>query len=278
MADESTDAQEWSDEDSRSFLAERVRHERMRRGLTGRLLTAADIAASEYVVDIGCGFGDTALQAARSATSGRVLGVDLSASMLAEARALAEQQGVGNVDFVEADAQTHAFAPGEFDVVLSSFGTMFFADPQAAFANIATALRPGGRLVFVCWRDRDESEFFAVPLAAIAAHTAPPEHPDPDTPGPFSLADPERIRALLSTAGFGDIGIDGVDEPFRVGTGPEDVLDFYRNLPMIRPALDAVDEDTAAAITRTLRAELAARQDTDGVTLGSATWLVTARR
>lgn len=277
MAGESAGTQGWNDEDSGSFLAERERHQRMRRRLTDRLMSAARIAAEDSVLDIGCGFGETTLLAARAAARGQAVGVDVSPAMLAEARALAEQQGIGNVRFEQADAQTRAFRPGGFDVAISSFGTMFFADPQAAFDNIASALRPGGRLAFVCWRDRDESEFFSVPIAAIAAHTEPPGSPDPDSPGPFSLADPERICGLLDAAGFDDVDIAGVDEPFRVGSDPDDVLGFYRTMPVTRPALDESDEGTAAEISGTLREALAARQDAGGVALGAATWLVTAR-
>lgn len=278
MADDSTNTQQWDEEASRSFLAERVRHERMRRQLTDRLLEAAGIKPNESVVDIGCGFAETSLLAARSAPDGHVLGVDLSAEMLAEARRLAGEQGLDNVRFEEVDAQTYAFPPGEFDVLISSFGTMFFTDPQAAFTNLATALHPGGRVAFVCWRDRDESEFFSVPLAAIAAHTTPPERPDPQAPGPFSLADPQRIRDLMSEAGFSDIAVEGLDIPFRVGEAPEDVLDFYRTLPVTGPSFSSAEETTAAAITETLRNALASHHDADGVKLGSATWLVTARR
>lgn len=276
MVGDNAGAQGWDDEDSGSFLAERERHQRMRRRLTDRLMSAARIEVGDSVLDVGCGFGETALLAARAAAGGQVLGVDLSPAMLGEARARAEQQGIGNVRFEQADAQSRVFA--RCDVVISSFGTMFFADPQAAFDNIAAALRPGGRLAFVCWRDRDESEFFAVPIAAIAAHAAPPERLDPASPGPFSLADPGKIRALLAAAGFADIDVTAADEPFRVGSDPEDVLGFYRTMPVTRSAFDEADADTAAAISGTLREELAARQDSDGVALGAATWLVTARR
>lgn len=277
MAANDVRAQEWDGEDGRRFVEQRVRHERMRRRLTDRLLDAAAITTHESIVDIGCGCGETTLLAAKFATDGEVVGVDLSAIMLAEARRLADLQGLGNVRFEQKDAQTSFLAPGGFDVAISSFGVMFFADPQAAFTNVGSALRRGGRLAFLCWQDLAKSEFFGAPSAAIAAHTTLPQR-DPSAPGPFSLADPERIRALLTQAGFRDIGIEGLDEPMYVGTSVEDVLAYYRSMSSVRSVLSGVDDTVVDAITQTLRDKVVQHQNTDGVTMRSPAWLVTAHR
>lgn len=278
MAANDVRPQEWDGQDGRRFVQERVRHERMRRRLTDRLLAAAAIANQDSIVDIGCGCGETTLLAAKSATGGQAVGVDLSSMMLAEARRLAEEQGLGNVHFEQADAQTSALAPGGFDVAISSLGVMFFTDPQAAFSNIGSALRPGGRLAFLCWQDVAKSEFFGVPSAAIAEHTTAPKRPDPYAPGPFSLADPNRIRTLLTQAGFRDIGIESLDEPMYVGTDVEDVVGYYRSMSSVRSALSGLDGTVVEAIVRTLRDKVSQHQNADGVTMRSPAWLVTAQR
>ena len=124
-----------------------------------RLRAAAGVRTADRVLDIGCGTGQTTRDAARAATSGSALGVDLSRPMLDRARQLSEEEGIPNVDFELADAQVHPFAPGDFTVGLSRFGTMFFADPVAAFTNIGRALRPGARLVQLVWQAYDRQEW-----------------------------------------------------------------------------------------------------------------------
>ncbi|MDA8318997.1 MAG: hypothetical protein M0030_04155 [Actinomycetota bacterium] len=155
---------------------------------------------------------------------------------------------------------------------------MFFDDPQAAFANIAAALRPGGRLAFVCWQEAARNEFMAVPFAAVAAYAALPELPAAGEPGPFSLADPDRIRSLLAGAGLRGIGVEGLEEPLRVGDDVEDVIGYYRRLPLARQMLADAGDPAAAAGIEALREALRAYQGSDGVTLRSAAWLATARR
>lgn len=271
-------AQAWNGDDGLLFAAEHERHERMDQGLTSRLLEAASIRAGDSVLDVGCGCGQATRAAARAAAPGHVVGADLSAPMLAVARRLAVRDGVRNAVFEQADAQTRAFPAAGFDVALSQFGVMFFDDPQAAFTNIAAALRPGGRLAFVCWQGAARQEFLAVPFGAVAAHAALPELPGGSEPGPFSLADPDRIRRLLAGAGFSGIGVDGVEEPLRVGDDVEDVIGYYRSLPAARQMLTVAGERATAAAIEALRGALRPYQGTDGVTLRSAAWLVTAQR
>jgi ubiquinone/menaquinone biosynthesis C-methylase UbiE len=137
--------------------------------LRARLLAAAAIQDGEYVLDVGCGCGEMTILAARAAGSGHALGADFSRIQVAEARRLAAAAGVANARFEVADAQVHAFGAGVFDVVLSSFGVMFFDDPAAAFGNLRKALRRGGRLAFVCWRTRAENPVFTTGFAEAAA-------------------------------------------------------------------------------------------------------------
>jgi SAM-dependent methyltransferase len=163
----------------------------------------------QRVVDLGCGLGRTTLAlAARVRPGGEVVGVDISAEMLARGRDRAAQLGVGNVEFVHADAQVHDFGQARFDAAYSRFGVMFFSDPVAAFANIRRALRPGGALSLVCWQAVFDNDWMLIPGAAVAEVTGTlPPMPGPEEPGPFSLADPARVRAVLGAAGFGSIVI-----------------------------------------------------------------------
>lgn len=271
-------AQAWNAGHGEHFLAERARHERMLEAHTGRLLAAARIGPRDAVLDVGCGCGETTIRAAKTAIRGRALGADLSGVMLAEARRLADEQGAGNVSFVQADAQTHAFPAGAFDVVISRFGVMFFDDPAAAFANIAAALRPGGRLAFTCWQDPAKIEYLTVPFAAIGPYVTLPELAREGEPGAFSLARPGRIRGLLAGAGFGGITVEELSGPVRVGTDVEDVIAYYQATPEARSLTGPLDEHTAGKITAALREALRPFQREDGVWLGAAAWLVTAAR
>jgi SAM-dependent methyltransferase len=278
MTANTAQSEAWNGDEGQYFVAQRARHERMGQQHTARLLATAAIGPAEVVLDVGCGCGETTIGAARAARSGRALGVDLSAVMLAEARRLAGREGVRNARFEQADAQVHAFPAAGFDVAISGFGVMFFADPHAAFANIAAALRPGGRLAFLCWQEMTANEWLTVPFAAVAAHVTLPELPAADEPGPFSLADPRRIRAMLAGAGFGRIGIEPVDGDRWMGADVDDVIGYYTGMPFARQLIAASDEHTKEAVLSAMRQALRPRQRAEGVVLGSAAWLVTAAR
>ena len=171
------------------------------------------------VLDIGCGSGQTSLIAADAVgDAGQVTGVDVSRQLLELARKRAE--GRGNLRYIEADAAAYPFAP-EHDLLMSRFGVMFFDDPQYAFANLCMAARPGGRLAFICWRAMAENEYAAMPfeIAKPLMPVLPPA--DPHAPGPFALADADRLRAILAHAGFSDIAIARHDGLMPMGTTPE---------------------------------------------------------
>src|SRR6185503_20850430 len=171
----------------------------------------------ERIVDIGCGGGDTTLALAeRVQGHGFVLGVDVSRPLLQRATARAANTPEYPVRFVEADAAGYAFERGSFDALFSRFGVMFFADPAAAFANLRRALKPGGRMAFVCWRSEGENPIMTVPLTAAKKRIpVPPPPADPTAPGPFALADRARLERILQTAGFASIAITPHDE--RIG-------------------------------------------------------------
>jgi SAM-dependent methyltransferase len=179
-------------------------------GPPGRLaMDRLGLQPGQRVLDLGCGPGGTTVEIARRVgPGGRAVGVDIAEGMLEAGRRRAAREGVDNIEFVHADVQVSDLGEGQFDVAFSQFGLMFFADPVAAFTNIRRALRPGGRLAFSCWQNAFANEWMLIPAqAAMAAMGATPQLPAADQPGPFSLADPDRVRSLLTDAGFSDIDV-----------------------------------------------------------------------
>jgi len=242
-----------------------------------RLMAAAAIAPGEQVLDVGCGNGRTSRDAARAAgAGGSVLAVDLSGPMLARARRSAEAEGLTTIRFEQGDAQAYPFPAGAFDVAISRFGVMFFADPVAAFTNIGTALRRGGRLAILVWQSLAANEWMTAMRQALAAGRDLPV-PPPGAPGPFGLADPDFASSVLKSAGFADIGFAASEEPFNVGTDAEAAYRFAAGLQPVLLLLADLDEATKARALENLRATIAAHETDAGVVFGSAAWVVTAR-
>ena len=268
-------SEDWNGASGRQFIEQRERHEQMLGRLTARLLAGARIQDGENVLDVGCGCGDVTVLAARAAGSGHALGADFSRIQVAEARRLAAAAGVTNARFEVADAQVHPFGPGIFDVVLSSFGVMFFDDPAAAFANLRKALRRDGRLAFVCWRAREENPVFTTGFAEAAAMLGLCERPGPSAA--FSLAGTGQTGALLSGAGFGGIEFAKADEPMLIGRDIDDVLEYERASPTAAEILAGLSPKQAAELTGQVRDRLAAYASPAGVIVSGAAWLVTAQ-
>jgi SAM-dependent methyltransferase len=250
------------------------------RPLGHRAMERADIAPGERVIDVGCGCGDTTITLGeRVGSAGRVLGIDVSAPMLARAAELARAVGLANVRFENADAQTHRFPPGAFDVVYSRFGSMFFADPVAAFANLRAALRPGGRLAFVCWQALPENPWLFVPLRAAAEHLTLPPPPAPDAPGPFAFADPERVRGILARASFARIAFEDVRTTLTLGGGGaiEAAVRFLtEGVGPVSGVLREADPALRPAVVAAVRAAITPFHGPQGVRMDSAAWIVTA--
>jgi SAM-dependent methyltransferase len=188
------------------------------------MLKAAGLQPGQRVLDVGCGQGTTTREAAQAvAPEGAAVGIDISAPLVAFARRQATAAGVDNIEFIHADAQTHPFQEQGFDAVISRFGTMFFQDPEAAFANLGRALRPGGRLAIVCPHDPSKTEWVAVAFAAAAPHVGIPDVGSPGAPGPFAFADGDRLRRVLQAGSFHDITLQAVTRAIRMGDDAEDV-------------------------------------------------------
>ncbi|MBV8849445.1 MAG: methyltransferase domain-containing protein [Methylobacteriaceae bacterium] len=234
--------------------------------------------AGERVIDIGCGCGTTSFEIARRVgTSGHVTAVDISRPMLDVARGEAERDRVRNVEFLEADAQTHGFAPGSFDALFSRFGIMFFIDPVAAFKNLLSALKPkSGRLAFVCWRQLKENPWMGVPVKAGMQHLPPQEPPDPLAPGPFAFADAERVKRILAEAGFSDIAAKPQNQQVELGRLDDAVELCTRVGALSRLVLEY--PDAAEPVATSVREALAPHVSEGVVRMDSAVWVFTARR
>lgn len=240
----------------------------------------AGVAAGQDVIDVGCGCGQSSVELGRRVgPDGSVLGVDVSAPMLARAAELAAAHGLDQVRFAHADAQTHAFLDASADLVFSRFGVMFFADPPAAFANLRRVLRRDGSLAFLCWQAITENPWMLTPLLAAAEHVPLPAPPAPGAPGPFAFADTGYVRNVLERAGFAGISFEPVRREVTVGgAGGVDVaVDFALQMGPTGAALRDAAPALVARVRTAVRKALAPHATAEGVRLGSAAWVVRAR-
>jgi SAM-dependent methyltransferase len=274
----SAQIQHWNGEGGANWLAMRERIERHLTPLGHLAMEHAAFQPGENVLDVGCGTGETTFDiGTRVGQHGSATGVDVSRPLLSVAR---ERLGVAtapNVSFLEADAQSAPFRPGASDCVFSRFGVMFFADPVAAFRNLLGVLRSGGRLSFVSWRALSENQWVALPMAAAFRHLPQPAPTDPNAPGQFAFANPDRVRSILSEAGFAGIELEAVDTRFGGGTIDQTVTTLL-GLGPLRAAMKEVTPDLQEKVTASLREALLPFETPEGVWLGSAAWLVTAHR
>ena len=253
------------------------RYSRMAAPFLDAVVAAAEPETGERVLDIGCGSGDLTFAVAQRVRPGEVVGFDISGPMLANARSRAKDLGVQDVRFVQGDAQVYDFTE-PFDLVVSRFGVMFFDDLVAAFRNIASALRSGGRLAFACWLPLFDNEWITVPVTAALEHVPIPESRTLDGPGPFTLGEESTIRAVLSEAGFADVALDLFEAPMYLGSSVGDASAFMRQHELgevlFADVSDAVAEQAVASIERALTPHARA----DGVYLGGKAWIVRASR
>jgi SAM-dependent methyltransferase len=206
-----------------------------------------------------------------------VLGVDLSDRMLDRGRRRAADQGLDHVEFLQADAQVHPFAAADFDVVISRFGAMFFADPVTAFGNIGRAVRPEGRLVLLAWRELHINPWITQIREALAAGRDLPQ-PPANAPGPFGLADIAYVRSVLGQSGWGEAQLTEVAEPVYLGKDPDDAFAFVSQMGVTVGLLDGLDEATRDESLQRVRETLDGAMTDKGVTMPSQSWLIEAHR
>lgn len=267
----------WNGDAGKRWASQQTRLDAMLSPISEAALRTAAAISGEHVLDIGCGCGATSIALAQAVgAKGRVIGADVSEPMLALAR---ERSGTSmrHLAFKEADAAQYPFEAGAADLLFSRFGVMFFADPDAAFANMRKALKPGGRATFVCWRDWRENEWVRIPIAAVRPHVPPQPQLGPEDPGPFSFANPGRVRRILATAGFDAITMKPFDTPIQLGRSLDDAADHLQEFGpisrMLAEASAAQKQDAAAS----LREALSPFARTAPVELGAAVWIVTAK-
>lgn len=237
-----------------------------------RFRAALEIGPRDRVLDIGCGAGQTTREAARLANEGSVLGVDVSEDMLRIARRRSAEEGLPNVAFELGDAQVLAFPDAHFDLCVSRFGTMFFADPVAALANIGRAMRPGARLVLLVWQGGERNEWATAIPEALGLGNVPSANAAPA----FSLGDRAVTTRTLTAAGFVSIDFAEVHEPVFYGPSVDAAQDAIVELFVPKEAL--ADRKTAAETRRRVRALAEAHLTPAGVLFDSRAWIVTARR
>ncbi|MFJ9648861.1 class I SAM-dependent methyltransferase [Streptomyces sp. NPDC101206] len=272
----SSQARAWNGYEGAHWAAHQNRWDAVNAGFDRPLFAAAAIAPGERVLDIGCGAGSTTRQAARAAApGGEAVGLDLSGPMLERARASADGEGLANVRFEHGDAQVHPLDRGAYDLAISRFGIMFFADPAAAFANIATALRPGGRVALLCAAEPEGNEWLTA-LTALADLLPLQGFGKPGGPGMFSLSAPDAAAALLSAAGLRDVRATHVTAYGTWGRDAADaagfLLDSGPGRHLVAQAGPDLGDRARARLTDLLR-----RHASNGVLrLRSTGWLVTA--
>ena len=254
--------------------------ERRVRAVNDLLLTRSAVVAGERVLEVGCGTGAFTVPLAEAVGArGEILGADISDAMLAGARQRLAETGLGNITLVQADAQTHQFDPGRFNLVTSRFGVMFFADPAAAFANLLRAARPGGRLCFACWGALEDNCHWLIPYEIAVRHLGPPSPKPPRAPGPMAFADPGYVRAFLAAAGFEAIEIHRETPDIFASTPEEEAEHAF----IMGPSGRLIDEkkpgeDTRQMIRREIEQAFATYLRGGNTRLPSTVFLVTAQR
>jgi SAM-dependent methyltransferase len=254
--------------------------ERRVRPVNDLLLASSGVAPGERVLEIGCGTGAFTLPLAEAVGGrGEVLGADISSAMLTGARKRLAEAGLRIVTLIEADAQTHQFEAGRFDLITSRFGVMFFADPKAAFANLLRAARPGGRLCFACWGPLEDNRHWLLPYEVVLRHLGPPAPKPPRTPGPMAFADPDYVRSFLGAAGFEAIEMRR-ETPDIVISTPQKEAEHACIMGPSGRLIDEKkpDESTRETIRREIEEAFAAHLRESSQHLSSTVFVVTAQR
>jgi SAM-dependent methyltransferase len=241
------------------------------------LFDRAKVKTGERIIDVGCGAGATTIALAEKVgASGHVLGIDISAPMLARAKQIAPK-GLP-VEFMLADATVYKFEPTSFDLLASRFGVMFFAEPALSFVNMRRALKPSGRLAFACWREPRDNPFFMAPLQAVYKHVPKLPPPGPEDPGPFAFASEARVQRILSEAGFTGIKMEPCDLSLdvAVGRGLDAAVQGALEIGPASRALADHPPDVRAAAANSIREALKPFAVGQTVPLPASIWIVTA--
>jgi len=274
-----TEQAEYWESRASSWMSLESHHEQVI-GLPGRMaMDRLGPRPGQFIVDLGCGTGQTTVELARRvAPGGRAVGVDIAAALLERAREHASEAGVDNVELLHADVQSSDIGRASFDGAFSRFGVMFFADPVTAFANVHNALKPGAVLSFACWQPVTSNEWMLIPaMAAVSVLGVMPEMPAPDAPGPFSLSDPDRTRKLLESGGFHDVDISGHSDMMRMS---EDAIPWWVDsalkVGVAQRMLEDKDSETVERVRAAIDRDLRSRVQDGELALSRSAFLVRA--
>jgi len=271
----------WNSIGARPWVTLQARMDELFNPLTQVALDLAAPQPGESAIDIGCGCGATVLELARRVgPRGHVLGIDISEPMLALARQRIADAGYTQAELALADMSIFAFTQEDFDLAFSRFGVMFFNNPVAAFANLRRALKQSGRLIFACFRTLAENPWVLAPFTAVKHLLPPSPPPGPEDPGQFAFADPNRVRRILSEAGFSAITFTKHD-PVMVlagpGAGAAHAAALSSQIGPAARALIGAPETLKNAVREGLTATFRQYDGPNGITLPGALWIVSAR-
>ena len=253
-------------------------------GLThhsAKIFPSLQVREGDRAVDVGCGFGDTAIELAqRVGANGSVLGIDCCEAFLEIARGDAAAAGVDNVGFVNADVQFYPFE-GDFDFCFSRFGTQFFENPVAGLKSMRRSLKPGGTMTMIVWRGIEDNPWLGMAKDIVLRFLPPPgEDGRSCGPGPFSMASESLVTKQLEIAGYTGLKFERVDAPLMVGNSPDDAVGFQLALgpagEVFREAGEEAEKQRSE-ITAALLSELGQYETGEGVVLPSSSWVITAR-
>jgi len=265
----------WNGASGRAWVEEQSLLDRTFEPIEALLVEAVAASAARSILDIGCGSGATTLAMARRlGVAARVTGVDISEPLLTVARERAERSA-STARFIRADAQTHAFEPTSFDMMVSRFGVMFFEDPTAAFANLHRAATPAGEVRLVVFRSVHENPFMTTAERAAAPLLAKLPPRKPDAPGQFAFADPDRVRNILEASGWSQVEFTPLDVQCRFPAA--DLQRYFTRLGPLAQALRDTDEATRQRVVRDVRAAFEPFIIGTQVEFSAACWMISAR-
>jgi len=265
------------DEEAANWIEFDDSYERTGVELWPLFVAGVKLSEDDRVLDLGCGTGGGSCSLAELVPQGKVVGVDIATRMIVHARVVAARKRITNIEFVDGDAQVYPFEPDHFDIAVSRFGSMFFADPVAAFTNVRRALRPDGRLALLTWRPLADNEWLVAFRSALALGR---DFPAPPTglPGPFGLADPDHVRSVLADAGFSHIALEPLDTDLDFGADLNSAYDYVASMGITKGLTAGLDDPSRQQALTSLRETLKACETPNGVRIRGATWRVTAQR
>jgi len=270
---------DWNGPSGENWVKRQESQDKVLAPVSALLFAAAKLTPGERALDVGSGCGDTTLAAARQVgAGGEAFGVDISTPMVARAIARAAREKLG-ARFSVADAADYPFPPSHFDALISRFGVMFFPEPGKAFANMRKAVKPGGRVAFVCWQPLKVQEWMLIPLRAALKHVPRLPEPDPDEPGPFAFADEGKVTRILEGAGFSEVAFQPAEVTLDIaaGQGFEVGLAGAISIGPASRALREASEAQRAAGIDDIRKALEPFARGRSLPLGAKPWVVTAR-